>query len=145
MDFKQVNDIWGHQVGDGAIAAFGEMTANMIRGSDIAGRIGGEEFCILVWNADEAIAANLAERLRSRTTQLELSKDALDVRLSASFGVAERQSGESYRSLFARTDKALYEAKQGGRNRVVTASSPQADGNEPASSQSNAALPEKAA
>ena len=121
--FKQVNDIWGHQVGDRAIAGFGEMTGAMIRASDIAGRVGGEEFCILVWKADESIAAGLAERLRARTSKLDISEGALDVRLSASFGVAQWQPGEGYRALFARADKALYEAKQNGRNRVVCATS----------------------
>jgi diguanylate cyclase (GGDEF)-like protein len=120
--FKQVNDIWGHQTGDGAIAAFGEMTDAMIRSSDIAGRVGGEEFCILVWDADENIASRLAERLRVRTSALEISDSALDVRLTASFGVAQQTGGENYRSLFAKADSALYAAKQAGRDRVSTAS-----------------------
>lgn len=120
--FKQVNDIWGHQVGDGAIAAFGDMAATMIRSSDIAGRIGGEEFCILVWGADEGVAAGLADRLRESTNLLEVSKSTLDVRLTASFGVAQQLRGESYRSLFARADKALYAAKQAGRDCVQRAS-----------------------
>ena len=119
--FKQVNDIWGHQVGDGAIAAFGEMVGTMIRSNDIAGRIGGEEFCILVWNADEDIAKGLAERLRVRANTLEVSKSALDVRLTASFGVAQQMRGEGYRTLFARADKALYAAKQSGRDCVQRA------------------------
>lgn len=125
--FKQVNDIWGHQIGDAAIADFGRMVSDMIRGTDIVGRIGGEEFCILVWNANEDVAATLAERLRTRTATLDLGKDALNVRLTASFGVAERQRGETYRALFARADKALYEAKQSGRNCVVCSSAQQPD------------------
>lgn len=120
--FKQVNDIWGHQTGDGAIAAFGQMTDAMIRSSDIAGRVGGEEFCILVWDADEDIASRLAERLRVRTNALEIGDSALDVRLTASFGVAQQIGGENYRSLFAKADSALYAAKQAGRDRVSTAS-----------------------
>lgn len=120
--FKQVNDIWGHQAGDGAIAAFGKMTEAMIRSSDIAGRVGGEEFCILVWNADENIAAGLAERLRVRTNSLEIGNGSLDVRLTASFGVAQQEKGEGYRALFARADSALYASKQAGRNCVSRAS-----------------------
>ncbi len=120
--FKQVNDIWGHQAGDGAIAAFGAMTETMIRPSDIAGRVGGEEFCILVWNANEAIAAGLAERLRVRTNALEIGERAFDVRLTASFGVAQQVNGEGYRALFARADGALYASKEAGRNRVSRAS-----------------------
>lgn len=116
--FKQVNDIWGHLTGDAAIAAFGKMTATTIRSSDIAGRVGGEEFCILVWNADEDIAARLAERLRIRTSSLEIGNTSLDVRLTASFGVAQQEGGEGYRGLFAKADSALYAAKQAGRNCV---------------------------
>ncbi|WP_337661456.1 GGDEF domain-containing protein [Erythrobacter sp. Alg231-14] len=121
--FKQVNDIWGHQVGDRAIAGFGSMIGNTVREADLAGRVGGEEFCILVWNATEDNAAGLSERLRQRTLDLDISEGALDVRLSASFGVAERAAGESYRSLFARADKAMYNAKQSGRNCVKQATS----------------------
>jgi len=120
--FKQVNDIWGHQAGDGAIAAFGNMTGTMVRTSDIAGRVGGEEFCILVWDADEDIAAQMADRLRACTNALEISDGALDVRLTASFGVAQRQRGETYRDLFARADSALYASKQSGRDCVSRAS-----------------------
>ena len=119
--FKQVNDIWGHQVGDRAIAGFGVMIGSTVRDADFAGRVGGEEFCILVWNATESNAAGLAERLRKRTMELDIGDGALDARLTASFGVAERLAGESYRSIFARADKALYEAKQNGRNRVIGA------------------------
>lgn len=119
--FKKVNDIWGHQIGDQAISAFGGMISGMIRDTDIVGRIGGEEFCVLVWNADQMIASSLAERLRHATTNLSIDAGSLDVRLSASFGVAERSQAEAYRSLFARADKALYRAKSNGRNQVSTA------------------------
>ncbi|MEP3050026.1 MAG: diguanylate cyclase [Erythrobacter sp.] len=119
--FKQVNDIWGHQVGDRAIREFGGMLSRMTRDCDIAGRIGGEEFCVLVWDADATIVTRLAERLRVSTTLLEIDQDRLDVRLTASFGVAVRNGNEDYRSLFARTDKALYSAKQKDRNCVVCA------------------------
>ncbi|MEL7190436.1 MAG: GGDEF domain-containing protein [Pseudomonadota bacterium] len=117
--FKQVNDIWGHQAGDKAIGDFGRMITGMIRDTDIAGRIGGEEFCVLVWNASEKDAAGLAERLRHRAKTLAISEDSLDARLSASFGVVERKRSEGYRSLFGRADKALYEAKQAGRDCVI--------------------------
>ena len=120
--FKQVNDIWGHQTGDAAIAGFAQMMSDMIRNCDIAGRVGGEEFCILVWNADEDIAAGLAERLRARSNTLEIGESALDVRLTASFGVAQQAKGEGYRALFARADCALYASKQAGRDRVSRAS-----------------------
>ena len=131
--FKQVNDIWGHQAGDRAISAFGAMIAQMIRGSDVAGRVGGEEFCILVWSADEDIAARLAERLRQGTHKLEIANGSFDVQLTASFGVAGHRKGETYRELFARADAALYTSKQNGRdcvNRAQLIGSCEADGAE---------------
>ncbi len=121
--FKKINDIWGHQVGDHAIAGFGAMIGRTIRDCDIAGRVGGEEFCVLVWDVDEGNSMGLAERLRKNANLLEIEGGSLDVRLTASFGVALRDGDESYRSLFARADKALYEAKSGGRDRVASSAS----------------------
>ena len=117
--FKSVNDVWGHQVGDKAIAAFGRVIEATIRDSDIAGRIGGEEFCILAWNCEGEAAVAMAERIRKRfsVTQVEGMPD--DHRLTASFGVAGRKEGEGYGKLFARTDASLYKAKEEGRNRTL--------------------------
>jgi diguanylate cyclase (GGDEF)-like protein len=114
--FKRVNDIWGHQVGDTAIASFGDLLRSTIRDTDIAGRIGGEEFCILVWNCPEEPTLNLAERIRARFEQLPIEGISDDVRLTASFGVAQWVTDEGYGRLFARADAALYRAKEGGRN-----------------------------
>ncbi len=116
--FKAVNDVYGHQVGDKAIAAFGGVIADMIRNSDIAGRIGGEEFCILAWNCDDERAEAMAERIRRRFSETAVSGMPSNNRLSASFGVAAREAGEGYGKLFARADAQLYRAKEGGRNRV---------------------------
>ncbi|MEM9501683.1 MAG: GGDEF domain-containing protein [Pseudomonadota bacterium] len=119
--FKQVNDIWGHQAGDMAISGFGELVGKMVRGCDTAGRIGGEEFCIAVWNCQNEPAERLAERIRLAFTGLEHSALNEDVRLTASFGVATAREGETYEQLFARADAALYRAKSRGRNRVENA------------------------
>lgn len=119
--FKQVNDIWGHQAGDHAISAFGEQIRNMIRNCDTAGRIGGEEFCISVWNCPNEPAERLAERIRLAFTGLKHDDLNDDIRLTASFGVATAREGETYEQLFARADEALYQAKSKGRNRVENA------------------------
>ena len=119
--FKQVNDIWGHQVGDNAIAQFGDLVLRTSRDTDVAGRIGGEEFCILVWNADGKVANLLAERLRHAVSALQIEGMGPDIRLTSSFGCATRNAQESYASLFKRADTALYEAKNNGRNRVESA------------------------
>lgn len=116
--FKQVNDIWGHQAGDSAIESFGSLVLRTVRGSDICGRVGGEEFCILVWNADPKIARGLADRLRVGLTGITIAGIGNDTHLTASFGVAGMQAEDTYRTLFSRADKALYRAKDAGRNRV---------------------------
>lgn len=118
--FKQVNDIWGHQAGDTAIINFGDLLEGTIRGCDVAARIGVEEFCLLVWNCGLDDAAGLAERIRLAFAQMEHRGVGPDIRLTASFGVAEMHKGESYESLFARADAALYQAKEEGRNQVIS-------------------------
>ncbi|TNE59599.1 MAG: GGDEF domain-containing protein [Sphingomonadales bacterium] len=118
--FKRVNDNWGHSVGDLAIAAFGKLITSMIRDTDIAGRIGGEEFCILVWNCELAAAEKLAERIRQVFASKAPIESEPDLRLTASFGVTQWAEGENYVRTFARADLALYEAKDHGRNKVVS-------------------------
>lgn len=116
--FKRVNDMWGHQVGDRAIAAFGALLAEAVRERDRVGRIGGEEFCILAWDCTDNEAVRLAERIRCSFAQAEIDGLSDGMRLTASFGVAECKEGEGYGRLFARADAALYRAKANGRDRV---------------------------
>ncbi|WP_234029665.1 diguanylate cyclase [Erythrobacter sp. THAF29] len=116
--FKQVNDIWGHQAGDAAITAFAKLLETRVRGCDISGRIGGEEFCVAIWNCDNAAAEQLAERIRAAFGKLVHEQLGADIRLTASFGVATARKGETYSRLFARADAALFRAKNNGRNRV---------------------------
>lgn len=118
--FKQVNDIWGHQAGDTALSGFGELIAGKIRTSDRAGRVGGEEFCIAVWDCENAPAGRLAERIRQAFAGMQHDGLNDDVRLTASFGVATARDGESYEELFSRADEVLYRAKSRGRDRVET-------------------------
>ncbi len=119
--FKQVNDIWGHQAGDQAISGIGELIGTMADDRDIAARIGGEEFCIALWNCENGRAHRFAERARQAFAGLEHSRLSDNIRLTASFGVATARDGESYEQLFARADAALYKAKSNGRNRVENA------------------------
>lgn len=119
--FKQVNDIWGHQAGDRAISEFGALLETMIRSCDVAARIGGEEFCIAVWDCEVGPAGRLADRIRQAFFGMKHAGISEDVRLTASFGVAQAQNGESYEALFKRADAALYKAKRAGRDRVVLA------------------------
>ena len=119
--FKQVNDIWGHQAGDAAITGFAKLIDTTVRDCDVTGRIGGEEFCIAVWNCPNGAAERLAERIRVAFGKLPHDGLGDDIRLTASFGVATAREGESYEHLFRRADMALYRAKGEGRNQVVNA------------------------
>ena len=119
--FKQVNDLWGHQAGDRALANFGSLIGKTIRRTDQAGRIGGEEFCILVWDCTEQQALRMAERMRVSFAGLVHEGISADVRLTASFGVTRFDRGEGYARAFSRADRALYAAKESGRNRCVLA------------------------
>nr|WP_269748058.1 GGDEF domain-containing protein [Altererythrobacter lutimaris] len=117
--FKQVNDIWGHQSGDRAIVAFGKLIQRMVRADDVCGRIGGEEFCIMIWNCELDPAERLAERVREAFAAMPHDGINSDVRLTASFGVATCRPQEGFGKLFARADAALYRAKEAGRNQVL--------------------------
>jgi len=119
--FKKVNDIWGHQAGDQAISGIGELIKKTVRECDTAGRIGGEEFCIAVWNCPNDPAFRLADRIRLAFADLKHAGISDNIRLTASFGVATAHDGETYEDLFARADAALYRAKSNGRNRVENA------------------------
>ena len=118
--FKKVNDTYGHNVGDQALIAFAQHLNKHIRARDIVARYGGEEFVILCANCDLNSAVDRAEQIRkalNSTPQQMLDGKAL----AASFGVAELLEGEDITDFFVRADKALYAAKQRGRNRVEMA------------------------
>jgi diguanylate cyclase (GGDEF)-like protein len=112
--FKRVNDLYGHDVGDQAIAAVA-----MIAAAEDA--IVGEEFAMLLRGKSLSEGASLAEELRGRIASLQLDTSNGALTLTCSFGVSERKAGESIDDLLKRADVALYAAKTSGRNRVVTA------------------------
>lgn len=122
--FKKVNDTHGHAAGDRVIIAFADCLRASIGPTCIAGRIGGEEFAVVVDGASLTTARLFAEGIRvafAATPGLAVPGEA---RLSASFGVAEWRPDEHAVSLFARADSALYDAKQAGRDRVRTRLAP---------------------
>ncbi|MFN3431889.1 MAG: diguanylate cyclase [Candidatus Sericytochromatia bacterium] len=121
--FKAINDTHGHQTGDRALIASAAMVQDMLRHSDMAARYGGEEFVLLLPGTGALGATTLAERLRTAfaTLVVEGPTGAAIGPLSASFGVAVCQRGDTPESLLARADEALYSAKRAGRNRVCLA------------------------
>lgn len=130
--FKRINDTHGHAAGDRVIAAFGQLIDGALRPNDLCGRIGGEEFAIVVFKCDGNNARALAERLRAATASLMVPWSTQELRVSASFGVADWGAHEPYADVFHRADAALYAAKRAGRDRVVlSGETPQAADTEP--------------
>ena len=114
--FKTFNDRFGHSFGDDVLVTVAQTVANTIRRSDLLYRYGGEEFVVLASHTGEQGALLLAERIRENIAALS-SVRGRDIRVTVSVGAARLQPGESAQDLFGRADKALYAAKQGGRNR----------------------------
>lgn len=119
--FKRVNDTHGHAVGDLALKHFTAIVTELIRPGDVLGRIGGEEFAVLLPGSDAQAAATVAERIRSHldASRVELPGGGEGLRLTVSIGVAGWMTGESLDSTLGYADDALYRAKEAGRNRVV--------------------------
>jgi diguanylate cyclase (GGDEF)-like protein/PAS domain S-box-containing protein len=121
--FKGINDQHGHIAGDHALSAIARAAKGQLRVNDALGRLGGEEFAILLPNTDQAGALVLAERVRAAVERAvvqsgEPAEERDAIRVTVSLGVAELRADESMESLLKRADRALYAAKDHGRNRV---------------------------
>jgi diguanylate cyclase (GGDEF)-like protein len=119
--FKSINDTHGHPAGDRALREVVRAVGSRLRSGDVLGRVGGEEFLIVLPATSAEAAAQLAEQLRQLLADTAIEEGHARVVLPASFGVAELQSAESHSAWFRRVDHALYQAKAQGRNRVVVA------------------------
>jgi diguanylate cyclase (GGDEF)-like protein len=116
--FKSINDSQGHQAGDRCLRTVGTIIATNIRHVDRAGRIGGEEFVVLMPDTTSEMARMVGERLRTAIANAEIHYESGDP-LTASIGVAVADISDTVDSLLARADRALYQAKRQGRNRVI--------------------------
>lgn len=116
--FKQINDNFGHAAGDGVIAHFAAILRDAAPEGAIVGRIGGEEFAVLLPDAMLSDGRIYAERARERIAAKQLPILGVDRRCTASFGVAQKAADDSLADLSRRADAALYRAKAGGRNLV---------------------------
>jgi diguanylate cyclase (GGDEF)-like protein len=119
-DFKNVNDRFGHQAGDEVLRAFAEVLQGRIRGIDLAARLGGEEFAILLPETDATGAEALAENLRLAVAKLAVPIGSEQIRITSSFGVAAFPESQGADELMTAADLALYSAKRHGKDRVVT-------------------------
>lgn len=120
--FKHINDKFGHPVGDRVLVAVGTVLRDHVRSQDLPGRIGGEEFVVLLPNTRIEDAAKVAEDLRLTLEALQLDDDGTPIPVTASFGVAVAGVADAGAdALYARADAALYEAKRSGRNKVLLA------------------------
>lgn len=117
--FKRINDRYGHAAGDEVLRGFSTVLGNTTRNSDLVGRTGGEEFCILLPSATEQEAMGVAERIRQQVADLESRWNGALVKATVSIGVAPIQDTRDLDHATAEADRALYAAKRSGRNRVI--------------------------
>lgn len=121
-NFKNINDVHGHDIGDKALVKFAEVLQSQIRKSDVLCRWGGEEFIILLHEASSADAAKVAEKIRSNLEKSLLNiDDHTCIQLKASFGVAtyDLSTSQKLSDIITKADKALLRAKESGKNQVV--------------------------
>jgi diguanylate cyclase (GGDEF)-like protein len=122
-DFKRVNDTWGHETGDLMLRALSEALAAATRTIDLAARLGGEEFAVLLPNTDAAGARGVAERIQSDFRQMTVTAGTDTVHATASFGISSFPDSAALTELLDHADRSLYEAKRAGKNRIVVSSS----------------------
>jgi diguanylate cyclase (GGDEF)-like protein len=118
--FKAINDRYGHQAGDEVLREVAVRLKAMLRHEDHLARLGGEEFAVLISGLSAAGVVEVAERLRLAVAAAPVTTTAGDIEVRLSIGVAQLRDDESLRLVLQRADKALYAAKAGGRNRVVS-------------------------
>jgi len=120
--FKQVNDTYGHDIGDEVLKEFAKRIAANVRGLDLACRYGGEEFVVVMPDTDLAFAYSISERLRQsiETTPVKISRAPNMLNITISIGIAKTEGeNDTAQALLHRADQALYRAKRSGRNKVV--------------------------
>jgi diguanylate cyclase (GGDEF)-like protein/PAS domain S-box-containing protein len=120
--FKDINDQYGHAVGDRVLRSIADRCRSALRKTDVLGRFGGEEFVVLFVETGLHEAQRVAERLRMRVSEPVTGREGVPVTISA--GVVERRPGETVDTMLTMADEALYQAKRDGRNRVVTSAPP---------------------
>ncbi|MGB6118869.1 MAG: GGDEF domain-containing protein, partial [Mesorhizobium sp.] len=117
--FKQVNDTYGHDIGDEVLRSVAGCLSEFTRFHDVVARLGGEEFAVVAPNMDQDALLKLAERIRKAIAALTVPAGNVRLRVTTSVGLAVWDGKESADDLCRRADQMLYEAKRLGRNRVT--------------------------
>ena len=118
-NFKKINDTYGHPVGDHVLKEIALILKTFLRANNISARVGGEEFAILVPGANAQEGVTVAQRLKSAIENRVFSTPDGEIKITASFGVTGVRKDDTLETIFARADKALYRAKQEGKNKVA--------------------------
>ncbi|WP_394147227.1 diguanylate cyclase [Shewanella atlantica] len=118
-NFKSINDNYGHDIGDKTLIKLAKISRDHMRKSDLVGRVGGEEFLIILPDTTLEQASEIAERLVKTIADTELNEIAEGFKITISAGVAAQEEDKSFSDLLQRADSALYRAKSEGRNRVI--------------------------
>lgn len=121
--FKRVNDRFGHSTGDHVLRSFADIAHHVLREVDCAARIGGEEFVLVLGGTTQGDAIVVAERIGARLREMQVSQVEPHYRITASMGITEYRQSEELETIMERADRALYDAKRTGRNKVVIAGS----------------------
>jgi diguanylate cyclase (GGDEF)-like protein len=120
--FKAINDTWGHGVGDHVLRGFSELLGGVTREVDLCGRLGGEEFIVVLPDTDTSGGCVVGDRLRRRLAETPMSvSEGESINVTVSAGLTSLQPGDTLESILQRVDHALYQAKQSGRDRLCIA------------------------
>jgi len=119
--FKSINDQYGHQTGDRVLSRVAQLFQDSLRGSDIIVRWGGEEFMVVLKDCDLEKAQQIAEKLRLDIEQAHFEENGKHIQITVSIGISQYDGAEAHEHTISRADAGLYQAKNGGRNRVCVA------------------------
>ena len=121
--FKAVNDTYGHDAGDEVLKGLARRIRRVVRGADLVCRLGGEEFVIVMPDTTLLVATKIAERVRAavQSEMFKIDASGRCIPVTTSIGIAERANDANPDALLRRADKALYDSKTAGRNRVTAA------------------------
>lgn len=120
--FKEVNDIYGHNAGDAVLKEFAQCLLEAVRDVDILGRLGGEEFAIILYEIDIEEAQMITERIRAAVENMSIKHNDNIIQITSSFGIASCETEDhDLEALLSNADKALYSAKRNGRNCIALA------------------------